>query len=180
MTLCRDCLNHKYPAQRMSILILSQTELGVHANNAAHEIPIPIQANPVRNKNACRAVIIMILTTTTNVIHNSRIHLPSHFFRPGIRFPEITSTQEVDVKRERLGRVRVGLNTKGIATATGTIDMLRNVLDLLLDVHAFQHLIEVLNAKLPTGTHCMRSVIRPRRGINAPSIPAMLALQILW
>ena len=55
--------------------------------------------------------------------------------------------------------------------------MLSRELDLLLDILALCHLIEVLDADLATGAHPVCAIVRPARGINAPAFAAVLALQ---
>lgn len=158
--------------------LMSEAQLGIHADDAANKIPVTIQANPIGHQDTCTAVPIALLLFATDVIHCSWIDLGGNLLGPSIRFPEVTCAQEIDVEGEILGFVHGLLNTEGVVAVTRAIYLLSDKLDLLLDVERFLHLIEILNAELTTGAACVRGVVCPRCGINTPSRATVLLLEV--
>lgn len=161
-------------------LPLPQHKLSIQAHNSPNNIPIPIKPNPIRNKDTSRPVSPLFLTMSpAKMINSRRVEFRRNLLRPCPPVKEVTCAQEIDV--EWMGPCSLGAreDAERVARFARALAVLGDVLDLLVDVLAFEDLVKVLDDDLAAGAGCVGAVVGPPVGVDAPASPAVDFLELL-
>ena len=122
--LCPTRLLYTYTSSRILHNLLPQLQLRIHTHNTPDQVPIPIVSNPITDHNTCTSVSHVLaiyrpieprnssidIVFRTQELNNRRVQFRRNLLRPTPDFPEITRTQEVNIKW-LLGRRLRALNS---------------------------------------------------------------------
>ena len=155
----------------------------VHTNDAPYDIPISVISNPVAHHDPCTAIspspFSLFVVLQAQILNNCGIQFRRDAIRPATDFPKITRRQEIDHQRLFRFFVRKQKAWRRIFTSSSSLKVLNGVLNLLLNILRFQHLIKILDADIPTSTQRIWRIVCPARSIDAPARTPPFGLKAL-
>lgn len=162
------------PLRAVLLLSLPHHEFRIHTNNTPNQVPIAIEANPIRDKDTSRPVrALLVAMSPAKMINRSRVQLFSNLLRPRSQLEEVTRAQEIDIEWVRLRRLGTWENTERVAGLACSFAVFSDVLNLLVDVLGFENFVEVLDDDLTTRAGRVRAVVGPACSVNTPSSAAV-------